>query len=177
MESESGRRTATLEPGAVTAPDVPLPFGCPRGNGEHVLFVDQEPLAHLCRSVLERFGYHASHCTGSIRALELLQEHPDVFDLVIAEMNMCGPDVAGFARRLFEIRPGVRIILTTSFNSSFTLGRLHEIGISELLQKPYDIRSLAESVHRSLGRSSPPLVSFNVGSSGGRGHSSATARP
>ncbi|MFA6544843.1 MAG: response regulator [Limisphaerales bacterium] len=155
-ELKPDHRLPVFEPSVGTVPDVRLPFGCPHGNGEHILFVDQEPLANLCRNVLERFGYRASHCTSSARALALLQEQPDLFDLVIAEMNMCGPDVAGFARRLFEIRPGARVIMTTSFNSSLTLSRLHEMGITELLQKPYDIRSLAESVHRTLDRRSSP---------------------
>jgi CheY-like chemotaxis protein len=63
----------------------------PRGNGERVLFVDdEEPLAALGKTTLERLGYRVTTKTSSVEALAAFSAQPDHFDLVITDQRMPG---------------------------------------------------------------------------------------
>ena len=81
-------------------------------------------------------------------ALTRFREQP--FDLVITDLTM--PQLSGIelARRIWEIRPGTRVILTTGYTATLDTPRVREIGFRELLLKPYSIQALADCMQRAL---------------------------
>ena len=81
-------------------------------------------------------------------ALALVRE--TAFDLVITDLTM--PQLSGIdlARRIWEIRPGTRVILTTGYTATLDTPRAREIGFRELLLKPYSIQALGDCVQRAL---------------------------
>ncbi len=155
VESRPGAGTKFMlyfpvfEAEVVAAPAEPAPLV--RGESQHILIVDdEEPLANLGKNVLERLGYIATRSLSPVEALTLVRAQPDAFDLVITDLNMPGLSGLELARKLLEIRPGLRIILTTGYSATLTSEAVREAGISELLHKPYDIRGLSEAVSRLL---------------------------
>ncbi len=73
---------------------VPIPVGRDR-----ILFIDDEEiLAEMGKSMLERLGYHVTVRKNSIEALETFQNQPDLFDLVITDQTMPGMTGADIAR-------------------------------------------------------------------------------
>ena len=123
----------------------------PRGDGERVLFVDDEkPLALLGQKMLERLGYKVEATSSVLAALDRFRSDPDGFDLVVTDMTM--PTMTGidFTGELLVIRPDLPIILTTGFNASLTPARVRELGIRELVLKPHSMQSLSQAMHRAF---------------------------
>ena len=143
-----------FEAEVVEAPAEPQPI--PRGQGEHILFVDdEEPLAQLGRTVLERLGYRVTALISAPAALAAFQAQPATFDLLVTDLNMPGTSGADLAEKLLALRPRLPVILTTGFNATMTAATARELGFRELLPKPYGMRSLGEAVHRVLNESKP----------------------
>ncbi|MEQ2007319.1 MAG: ATP-binding protein [Limisphaerales bacterium] len=157
VRSQPGRGTMfalyfpVFEAEVVEAPAAPQPI--PRGTGQHILFVDdEEPLARMGTAALGRLNYRVTARTSPAEALVLFTEKPAQFDLVVTDLNMPGLSGTEFARRLLAIRPDVRIILATGYSATITADVARELGFSALLPKPYDQRSLGETVQRVVTR-------------------------
>lgn len=124
----------------------------PRGNGEHILFVDdEEALASLGKLMLEDIGYRVTAKSDSVESLEVFKSQPEAFDLVITDQTMPHLNGADFATALLEIRPTLPVILLTGYSSTVTPEIAKAIGIGELLLKPCPTHVLAEAVERALG--------------------------
>ena len=119
------------------------------GSGQRVLFIDDEPVLNLLgERFLTRLGYVPVIEKDAIAAIARFREQP--FDLVITDLTM--PQLSGIdlARRLWEIRPGTRIVLTTGYTATLDTPRAREIGFRELLLKPYSIQALGDCLQRAL---------------------------
>ena len=129
----------------------PPPAPTPRGNGERILYVDdEEPLALLAQRMLLRLGYLVETKTRVLDALELLRAEPGRFDLVITDMTMPVMSGVDFAQRLVQMRPGLPVILTTGYPGSLKLEQIRAFGVREILLKPPSIQTLGAAVHRAL---------------------------
>ena len=123
----------------------------PEGKGEHILFVDdEESLASLGKSMLERLGYRVTTEISSIEALKVFSAQPHDFDLVITDQTM--PHMSGveFAKVLLGIRPELPVILATGYSSAINPEKAQAIGIREFLFKPNTAQSLGEAIQRAL---------------------------
>ena len=119
------------------------------GQGQRILFIDDEPvLTLLGERFLTRLGYEPVVEKDAHTALTRFREQP--FDLVITDLTM--PQLSGIdlARRLWEIRPATRVVLTTGYTATLDTPRAREIGFCELLLKPYNIQALGDCVRRAL---------------------------
>ncbi len=164
MESHGGVITVYSQPGEGTtfhlyfsthsgeaAKAVTSAGPIPQGDGERVLYVDdEEPLAQLGKKALEQLGYHVEMSTKVMEALDWVRADPQRFDVVITDQTMPVMTGTDFAAHLQKIRPDLPIILATGYSASLTPEHLQEIGIRELLLKPQTLHSLATAVHRAL---------------------------
>jgi PAS domain S-box-containing protein len=123
----------------------------PRGNGEHILFVDdEEALANVGKKMLERLGYVVTIQTNPLEAIATVRNQAEPFDLVITDLTMPGMDGAKLGAKLLQIQPRLPIIITTGYSGMMTAERVHALGFRELLFKPCTARTLGETVHRAL---------------------------
>lgn len=133
------------------ATPAPAPTLVQRGNGEHILFVDdEEALASLGKSMLERLGYRVTTQISSVEALKTFSSQPLDFDLVITDQTMPHMSGAEFAKVLLEIRPQLPVILATGYSTAINPEKAQALGIREFLLKPNTAQSLGEAVHRAL---------------------------
>lgn len=148
-ESNPGQRTVfrTFLPAAssdvVVYPSISTDF-IPTGK-EHVLFVDdEEMLAELGKTMLERLGYHVTLCTDSIAALSLVHEYPNKFDILVTDQTM--PKMTGFdlARNILQIRPNLPIILCTGYSNLVDEEVAKQSGIRGFIMKPLTKKGLAD---------------------------------
>jgi PAS domain S-box-containing protein len=128
----------------------------PRGKGEHVLFIDdEEAVCRLTRLTLERIGYRVTAVTNSLAALDLFRSQPGAFDVVLTDLTMPGMTGVDLALQILHVRSDVPIILATGFGGVWTQESIRQLGIRELLIKPYTRVSLGQAITRVLRRPQP----------------------
>ncbi len=119
-----------------------------RGNGEHILFVDDEPaLVSLGRRALQRLNYRVTGTTQPEEALAMLRANPAEFDLVITDLTM--PDLTGtdLAAEIQQVRSDLPVILATGYGGAIGTA---PPGIRAVIHKPATLEQLATEVHRVL---------------------------
>ncbi len=164
MDSHDGAVTVFSQPGEGTVFHLYFPAQAgaaavaavdegpvPRGQGERILFVDDEELlARLGQKTLTELGYETEIATDPAGALALVRTDPTRFALVLTDQTMPGMTGLHLANVIRQIRPGMPIILMTGFSASLTPARLEAAGIRQLLLKPSTINSLGTAVHAAL---------------------------
>jgi DNA-binding NtrC family response regulator len=141
----------------------PLPKAArqaPRGNGEAVMIVDDEPaLVTLAEEMLAELGYEPAGFESSVAAMEAFRADPQRFDLVLTDEAM--PDLTGteLAREIRRLRAGIPVVLMSGYGGTALAARAAAAGVREVLRKPLESRDLAESVARVLesARGAPSL--------------------
>jgi signal transduction histidine kinase/CheY-like chemotaxis protein len=123
----------------------------PRGHGETVLIVDDEPaLMALLEEMLADLGYEPVGFESSVAALRAFKADPERFDVVLTDEVM--PELPGteLARELGKARPGVRILLMSGHGGPYLAERAGAAGVSDVLRKPLQKKDLAESLANVL---------------------------
>jgi signal transduction histidine kinase/ActR/RegA family two-component response regulator len=122
----------------------------PRGS-EHILIVDDEAvLVSMWQQHLELLGYKITACTNSQMALSHFKNHPEIFDLVLTDMNM--PNITGskLSRMMMAVRPDIPIILSTGYDEKITEKEAAALGIKAFILKPILIKDLAKTIRTVL---------------------------
>ncbi len=133
----------------------------PRGRGETVMIVDDEPsLVALAEEMLAEFGYEPVGFESSASALQAFRAKLERFDLVLTDEAM--PDLVGteLAREIRLLRPDIPIILMSGHGGARLAQRATAIGVREVLHKPLRRVDLAEALDRA----------FRTQTSGANGH-------
>ena len=121
------------------------------GGGEHILFVDDEEiLADMARSMLERLEYTVTFCTSSLEALTTLENQPDAFDLVITDQTMPGMTGLDLSRRIRQLRPDLPIILCTGYSNQVSEETALAAGVNGFALKPVAKADLAVLIRKVL---------------------------
>jgi CheY-like chemotaxis protein len=122
-----------------------------RQGDETILFVDDEDaLVEMGYEVLQELGYKVKACGSSQEALEVFQERPGDFDLVITDLTMPQMNGIELSRNLIRLRPDIPIILCTGFSGKITPESAKAAGIKAVLMKPLVIANLAETIRAML---------------------------
>ncbi len=122
----------------------------PQGS-EHILFVDdEEVLAEMVESMLERLGYRVTVRTSSLEALNTFRNHPDLFDVVITDQTMPGMTGLDLARRILTLRPNMPIILCTGYSTLISEEEAKAYGIRAFALKPLTKKDMAVLIRRVL---------------------------
>jgi len=118
---------------------------------ERILFVDDEEiLADMGKTMLERLGYHVTVRKSSLEALELFQNQADQFDLVITDQTMPGMTGSDLSRRMLQIRPEIPIILCTGYSTIISEEKAKSMGIKEFALKPLTKKDIAKLIRKVL---------------------------
>ena len=114
----------------------------PRGNGELVLVVDDEPsIRQITQKTLEAFGYRVVVATDGADALAIYARRGDDIAVVLTDMMMPVMDGAATIRVLRKLNPSVRIIAASGLVHNRS-GMGVDLEIRHFLPKPYAADSL-----------------------------------
>jgi len=119
----------------------------PVGQGQTILVVEDEPLVRrLSVEVLDDAGYQVLAAESGVRAMELLQAHPDIkllFTDVILGGTMNGRQLAD---EMLKLSPDVKVLFTTGYTKNAIVhhGRLDE-GV-HVIVKPFTTGDLLVKV-------------------------------
>ncbi len=128
------------------APKIESTDVVPMGK-EHVLFVDdEEMLADLGKTMLERLSYHVTLCNDSNTALACFREQPNKFDILVTDQTMPGMTGFDLAREVLRIRPNLPIILCTGYSNLIDEKAAKQIGIKAFIMKPVTKKQLTEAL-------------------------------
>jgi signal transduction histidine kinase/ActR/RegA family two-component response regulator len=125
-------------------------------QGALILAVDDEStVLALARDVLEVHGYRVVTARNGEEALRIFRERCREIDLVLLDLTM--PVMGGVEcfRKMREIDPRVRVVISSGFSSESTAADVLREGALDYLQKPYDIEHLARMVASALERDLP----------------------
>jgi len=118
---------------------------------EHILLIDdEEVLAELGKTMLERLGYHVTTRRNSLDALTTFQNQPEAFDLIITDQTMPGMTGIDLARRILQIRPEMPIILCTGYSSLISEDKAKAAGIKGFALKPLAKKYIGELIRKIL---------------------------
>lgn len=143
-------------------PEVPRPEPvrerlAPPGQGEHVLYVDDDqPILLMVEAMLKRLGYRVTTVEHPREALERVRDDPLSFDLVVTDFNM--PELNGLelAIELAALRPGLPVAISSGFVSDELRSAALDRGVRALLQKEYTLEQLPQLVHHLLRGAQAP---------------------
>lgn len=161
VDSELGRGTrfiiylpaipvkAQAEPGAFEDINVAA------GTGETVLIVDDEPaVLDITRAMLEEFGYKVLTANNGHEALDAISDRKQRIDAAIVDMVM--PVIGGrtVIRSLRKKRPSLKIISVSGYQKEHELITMDENSADAFLNKPYNTKTLLETLDMVLHRGS-----------------------
>lgn len=125
-------------------------FLAPEGEGEVILLVeDEERLREISKRMLEALGYQVVTATDGKEALEAFQAAERV-DLVITDLVM--PVMGGreLIQELRRLDQRAKALAITGYALTTQRAELREVGILDIIHKPFDVNSLGRTIRRIL---------------------------
>ena len=136
-----------------TAESVPaaVPRPLPRGSGQRILFVDDEPaVVQLGGRMLLKLGYRPLVFTSSTEALAAFRENPAEIDLVLTDLTMPGITGVELARQVHALRPGLPLVIASGHLQTDDANQARALGVRHFVEKPFSLGALAENVYEAL---------------------------
>ncbi|MFB8792436.1 MAG: response regulator [Potamolinea sp.] len=143
-EVEKGTEFKVYLPAAEAIPTPQIEeFELPRGHGELILVVDDEPaIRDITKTSLQTYNYKALTASDGIEAITIYAEHQQEISVVLTDMMMPTMDGLTTMRTLQKINPQVKIIAVSGLASSDKLTEVAKIGVKTFLAKPYTAKEL-----------------------------------
>ena len=140
------------EAGAVpTEPSKQAEIQRPAGNGETLLFVDDEShLVALMRKVLARAGYRVLTAHDGIEAVEIYRAHHRDIALVILDLGL--PRLNGWEafQQIKQANSKVKVILASGYLSEQAEAALQRRELSGVVMKPYEMDDVLAKVSAAM---------------------------
>ncbi|MEQ1729328.1 MAG: PAS domain S-box protein [Vicinamibacterales bacterium] len=129
---------------------LPATGGLPKGGGETILVVEDEPaLLALTAKQLIRLGYAVIPARAPSEALRLARGHTGTIDLLLTDLVLPEMTGAKLAERIVALRPHVRRLFMSGYppDAGPEGGRPPD---APLLQKPFTFSNLSTSIRQAL---------------------------
>lgn len=125
-------------------------WGSYRGKGETILIVDDiEEQREIAAKILEQLGYMPRSVSSGEEAVAFVKKGQ--VDLVVLDMILNGGiDGLETYRRILEIHPHQKAIITSGFAETNRVRSAQRLGAGEYIRKPYTVEKLAFAVKGEL---------------------------
>lgn len=121
------------------------------GRGRILLVEDEEGVRGITASLLASRGYELTEAEDGEVAMQILQDNPQGFDLVISDVVMPGMDGPTLIREAKELLGNARVIFISGYAERDLADALDEDREISFLPKPFKLTELAERVKQELG--------------------------
>lgn len=139
--------TAEHEIPPAEAPNEPIP----RGNGELILVVDDEPsIRNSARTALETRGYRVLCAADGSEALATFALNAARVNVVLTDLMMPIVDGLTLVRALRAMKPALPIIASTGLGEKNQLAELKTLQVETVLHKPYSASTLLRTIHDAI---------------------------
>ncbi|WP_051822169.1 response regulator [Desulfonatronum thiodismutans] len=118
-----------------------------QGGDESILVVDDEPeIRELTQEALEALGYTIKSAASGEEALRIYQEHGQILDLVLLDLNMPGMGGYKCLQELSRMNPSVKVVISSGYSANGNAGAAQAAGAAGFIGKPYRLKELATMV-------------------------------
>jgi CheY-like chemotaxis protein len=122
-----------------------------KGKGELILLVDDEAaILRVTAMVLDKHNYRVLCAGNGSEALAVFAQQMDSVKAVLTDINLSLMDGTALIRAIKEIKPNMVFIASTGQSEQLRLRELQELGVTNLLTKPYDRGSLLMTLRCAL---------------------------
>ena len=126
-----------------------------RDRAPLLLIVDDEPrILSALRRALRRESFEILAVETPAEALRVFAAHE--VDLVLSDYKMPGMTGLQLLARLAERRPAVVRMLITGWTEAIPEPEMREVGVYAVINKPWDVDSLRETLRQALKQASSP---------------------
>ncbi len=155
VESEPGLGTKfTLLLPAKSSPVVVRPPLPPVSNwvskGTILIVDDEETVRQVTSRAVRLFGFEALMATDGEEGVELFRQHKDEIVCTVLDLTMPRMGGAEAFKRMHEIDPDARIIVTSGYSENETMERFGAKGQAIFMQKPFEVGTLREAIRRII---------------------------
>jgi two-component system cell cycle sensor histidine kinase/response regulator CckA len=123
-------------------------------GAETILLVDDEEMVRaLGQAVLEPCGYTVLMAEDGVQALEVYQAYQGEIPLVVLDVIMPQMNGQECLRRLRELDPRVKVLISTGYTARGLAQELVAEGALGVVEKPFQVRDFAIAVRVALDKS------------------------
>ncbi|TAN40204.1 MAG: response regulator [Nitrospirae bacterium] len=143
-------------PAASPRQQAPVAINMPqriRGEAETILVVeDSESICNLIARKLTSMNFNVLIASNGKDALRKFEGQLDEIKLVITDLVM--PEMGGLeiSRLLISRKPSLKVIALSGYPLGSDQADIKEAGITEFIEKPFQVQTLADAVYRALGK-------------------------
>ena len=118
-----------------------------------VLFVDDdESVLEVTCMMLEKLGYNTVTATSVSEAVEIYREKRSDIDLVILDLKMPGGGGTDAFKRIKEINPIAKILISTGSGHDPEVEVLMSLGCKGVIQKPFGLETMSKAISAILAK-------------------------
>jgi PAS domain S-box-containing protein len=125
------------------------------GQGQTVLFVDDEPLLRdMAFAVLRKMNFKPVTAIDGDEGLIKALSHKHELSVIITDLHMPKVDGLSFSRHIRHLLPAVPIVVASGRMEEEVASEFKALGKISRLDKPFTERQLAETLARIVGKAS-----------------------
>ena len=118
-----------------------------RGHGCILVVEDNVQVGEFATQMLHDLGFGTMWAANAQAALDLIDQHPEKFDVVFSDVVMPGMNGVELAQRLRRDHPALPVVLASGYSQVIAEEGSHGF---ELLQKPYSVDRVAKVLNRLM---------------------------
>jgi CheY-like chemotaxis protein len=116
-----------------------------QGSGSVLLVDDEETVRGIGSAMLKELGFTPITAEDGLEGIRIFKENPDLA-FVILDLTMPHLDGEQCFRELRQIKPDVKVIMTSGYNEYEVTQKFVGKGLAGFMQKPYKISELKKMI-------------------------------
>jgi PAS domain S-box-containing protein len=122
---------------------------------ETILIIDDEDLVlDVGQKFVKFLGYQVMAASSGEEAIEVYRNHREKIDLVILDLVMPKMEGGEVFKRLKEISPDVKVLISSGYSVDSKVSQILEWGACGFIQKPFDMKQFSQSIRAILNQNS-----------------------
>lgn len=121
-----------------------------KGSGLVLVIDDEESVRNIAALMLQQLGFSVMTAGDGRKGLDVFRENGDEIDLVLLDMTMPHMNGEETFRELRQLRPDIKVVLTSGYNEQEATHRFSGKGLAGFIQKPFSLDVLAAHIRKAL---------------------------
>jgi PAS domain S-box-containing protein len=117
-----------------------------RGSGTALVVDDEEDVRFTVSAMLEKLGFTVLSAINGEEGVNIFQEHAEEIAFVLLDLTMPRMDGVEAFDKMRQVKPGVRIILSSGYSKEESVKRFAGIPFTDFIKKPYRFEDLMGKV-------------------------------